>query len=432
MRGRWLAVLFGVLVLVVGAAVLQFQAGARQRADREQKELDNELALAREAGLPTTLEEFLKTVPVADPVDNAAPFVQALGNKPAKYPENYAELGYALTFKPTPAVIAEAKAELAKLEPELRLADEVMKRSKYVAKRDYSLGPALMLPDAQSLKSLAKDLLLRAQVKAAHGHHTDAIEDITKARKIDNFCQQDPLMILHLVGESVTAMVMQVVCELSLVHRGIAEYRHAAASFVEDQAIPNLRADLRYELVSALQTVELCATKEGREQIGLSEEDAKLPATAGLLTMLQSPTEGKVKVVRGFRLIWEAAKDPADHDKMDEGSSLMWQGMMAFPTAAKLYESLDGEGPAFGSMGVTNQRKARLVLWKAVVRGLQSPNVAKSIKADDLVSPVDGQPVRYSFDGQQIVVLASADGKPKVVVPRVPKSMGTRQPGQVD
>jgi hypothetical protein len=142
-----------------------------------------------------------------------------------------------------------------------------------------------------------------------------------------------------------------------------------------------------------------------------------------------------------MREYWAALGGPIKgmDARAGKAESHIYQGLISFPTAAKVYEAIEGSGRS-----VTydmNQVISRKLAYRALLRALSPKKIPKTIKTKDLLSPWDGKPIRYQSDGKKIEITVSADKgegepfilalPPRKIKPPVkpePKSEGTELP----
>jgi len=81
--------------------------------------------------------------------------------------------------------------------------------------------------------------------------------------------------------------------------------------------------------------------------------------------------------------------------------------LLAFPVAGKLYSEFT---PASDQVVERLKSwKSFKVRWTAVERALAGARVASKIDTSDLLSPYDGKPLRYSYDGKHIHIELDSD-----------------------
>lgn len=81
--------------------------------------------------------------------------------------------------------------------------------------------------------------------------------------------------------------------------------------------------------------------------------------------------------------------------------------MMAFPTASMMLFMLVDDPKNLGQRELNWE--ANLQRWRGLVRALEGPRPPVKIKVDDLLSPFDGKPLEYRFDGKQMKLTVSGD-----------------------
>ena len=155
---------------VYRVAVRYWDFGAASR------ELPAAVERYRADGLPFLARDLLPT-PVS-PEKNAAPAIRAAMR--AMPPEG---------TKPTSALYDKPLALLAAAKD----------RPKVDFKRDWDLGPNVLLPEYAPMKTLAKALVLRAEGAARRGDDAAALRDLVLARRIALWAGEEPTLISLLV-----------------------------------------------------------------------------------------------------------------------------------------------------------------------------------------------------------------------------------------
>jgi hypothetical protein len=134
-----------------------------------------------------------------------------------------------------------------------------------------------------------------------------------------------------------------------------------------------------------------------------------------IVPIFLSQAKARVEIVRAERAYYAALGRPSKDRQqlLDQAKLNLSKSFFAFPTAANIYENLNS------GQGQTNDREAvweaRRQQYAALLRALDGPVVPRSVKTSDLLSPFDGKPLKYSYDGKQIVITVSgfeSDSKP--------------------
>jgi len=408
MQINGLAILVGIIAVGAGFLLVPAQCEKMEEA-RLQAELKHELEAARREGIPITVAEFEATLPVVKPEDNAAPIYAQIAKLKEKQTGPVTTMANKLLSEPSPKVLQEGRQLLVKESATLDLGKKGAKLSGFRADREWSQGAGVIFPDLTGLIHTMKLLTIEGAL-AAESNPAEALESVRALRSMAGQLKQEPAGMSHLMAMRLETYVVRNLGTWAIRHPAhrkvyLAELKAVAESFKE----PDMKAVWRLELYSALHLLEQVQTKEGRAQIGLREEDVKQAAEiSSAFRELQPVTKGKTRVVKGFRQIWKSLDGPEAmrRDEKKAGLFEMYQGLMSYPLAGQVHETLGG-GPA----DLLEAASAKHVMLRGLVRALEGSTIPKSIRTDDLVSPLDGKPIRYTFDGKRIEINAGADSE---------------------
>lgn len=395
-------------VVVLGGAASAIMLVRRAGAAKDESLFQEQMRRARAEGMPTTAAEYAATIPPAKPEDNAAPLYRKLRQtiRPlSKQSPAVPKADLELTFHPSPEAKKAALALLSSYKAALDLADQAAKKPRCWFDRDWSQGYAVLFPEYADIKALARAVLLRGSLAAAEGRSADALADTRKTVQIAKHAREEPHLISHLVGEAIYQIAMRDLVCWAFTHRDVPVYREELSRLIDDFPRPDLKAEHSGDLYSILAFVDQSLTPEGRKMIGLKEED--IPSGVNVVAMI-APPHAKARIVEAEREIWGAlSASPSEMagliDKADRDLNM---ALLAYPIAAKVFQALDG-----GSDELIPKRKARTDAvrreYVAVVRAISGSETPKKIDTSDLLSPFDGKPLKYSFDGHQIVIEVS-------------------------
>lgn len=147
----------------------------------------------------------------------------------------------------------------------------------------------------------------------------------------------------------------------------------------------------------AVYVLDRCWTRKGRAKFGVQE-----PTLRQKLTLALAPPDTKTKVVEGLREMMLATKlpHPARWAPMNAASQKVFEASRPFSDVWDLIFDNYGETEEW----VYNQRQVCQVCYRAVARALEHRDIPARLNTDDLISPITGKPVTYSFDGSVILV----------------------------
>lgn len=404
----------GLLVMATVAVAVPFsirkyfdhvREAERQEEMRYEREFREEMRLAREEGIPTTVAEFEATLPKIKPEDNAGPIYVELDKAMSKLDRKTRPTqldSRLLLWNSSAETRARAKLILDEARLELELIEKASKRSQSLIPRDWSKGAAILYPEYSRVKSGATALRIRSALFATEGDHASALRDAQSALQVASHMYQEPTMLGHTVGIVIETMSLQHLGDLVLRYPEEGLYRSELLRALRHRSLPPLRSFYGFDLIEVLSLMELSLTPSGRAEMGLTESD-EVP-NENLFLAIQSRGEGRVKVVRAMRDQWAALgePEPANRTALNRAGNQLFQGLMSFLNAAKMRE-----GPGSASDWVAARARTH-VTYEALARALEPSKIPKRIKTDDLLSPYDQKPVKYSFENGQIQIEVSA------------------------
>lgn len=115
-----------------------------------------------------------------------------------------------------------------------------------------------------------------------------------------------------------------------------------------------------------------------------------------MFSKLQAPQVGRMRVVKGHRMLFESFALPQAQrvEAQEAAKSEIYQGLVSFPTAAVVYESFVDSDAALE--GDPEARFAtRIAMFTAFLRAQRAFRVGRKLDLHDLRSEFDGTPVRY-------------------------------------
>lgn len=401
-----------IALVTVGAGLTIYlleKSAAAASAAEDERLAQIQLKLARAEGIPTTAEEFKATIPVAKPEENAAPFYRQL-KKPlhidTRLKSRLTALLKTLPYGGSAEANQSAKELLVKFEPALALVDQAATKPRCWFDRDWSLGGAVYFPELDDIKVAAQALAVRGSVEANSGKPLDAIADAHKLFKMGKHLYEEPNAIPRFVGDRIYGHALKALANWSFSHREVPQYRQALKDAIDQMPRPNLKAEHSSDLYCVLNLIDQCSTPEKMKKWGLSEEAQSVSAAANIVSKV-APKHAKARIIEASRKIWAAIDSaPEDmQDTVDAASMDILQAMLAFPVAAKLYDPL-GLGADYVGQRIPKFEALRQQ-FVAAYRALKGPSIAKQIQTSDLLSPFDGKPLAYHFDGRQIVITVS-------------------------
>jgi len=403
---KWAIGCGSLFVVAVIATGIYRVALNRREAARDEAALQEQFRLARADGIPTSYEEFTRTIKPAKPSENAAPVYVQLNR--AKHPLSLpAGIENDLLMRPTSAHTKDAKDYLRSQGGDLALIDKAAALPRCWFNRDWSLGPAVLMPELQTMKTAARLLAFRGSVAVSEGRLPDALRDIHKMETLSVQVREEGTVIPVLVSNGIRANALHHLALWAFMHPEAPVLAKAMEPLLRDWPKSDLQQMNRDELIQLLWLVDASETKEGLAKIGVKPEDtSRLDIIAPLVL---SRSKARIDMVKAERRIWAALGGTATkRAKALESAKLSRNmSMMAWPTAARIYMQLAGDVLASGDDPSDQIVEAQRLQYTALRRALGRGRIPKRIDTHDLLSPFDGKPLAYQFDGRQITVTVS-------------------------
>ncbi|HMS53885.1 MAG TPA: hypothetical protein PKA27_00665 [Fimbriimonadaceae bacterium] len=414
-------VLLGGAVLAVAGLVGWWGYNRKARSAFEEQ-----LRLARQEGMVTSAAEFRARIPNATDTENAASIYRNLkGRLPTTI--DFADLTKQVAYKAGRHDLNMARKFLQEYRPVLQDLDVAVERPRCWFDRRWEDGAATLMPELAQMKSAARLILLRATVAVADGNSKAAIQDVERTRKLAKHAGEEPTMIARLVEAGIHRMALDALASWSFSNRNQPLYAQLMIQTVQSLPNPNLKEENLGSLYEILSLIDLCSTPEGRHQLGLSEPD--ISPLEGPMSLLINPWKAKALIVEAERDRWRALTKPDQNleAELDKATRKLYRGLLAFPTAANLHTMLgSGNDPVLDRQVAFSTGMLR---FKALARALSQPKIPKQIDTRDLLSPLDGKPLHYEFNGKQVRIWVSGDdheGEP-VVLKVPPDSVLSKQ-----
>lgn len=391
MRHKWILGIGLVVVTVPFAAIMIGRA-------RAEAAFQAQLRLARSEGIPTNGREYAATIPAARPEENAAPIYRSLPERSSE--GDWARKLEVLLIKDGASRLGEAEAFLRKNEATYKAIDEAAALPRCWFDRDWTDGPAVMMPEFMLVKRSARLLALRGSVAATRGDHAAALRDVDRIFRLADHGGEEGHFISRSLADAIRTLGLRRLAIWGSLHRDRKEYRAALAKALGEDPKADLQREHASDLYSHLWLIENLQTPEGLEKIGLKEED--IPKAAKILPLFMNEGEARIALVAAERKLWSAyGSDSPDPAAIETIRRDRLMALFAFPGAPDLSESLM---PQDFDETSTQRRITRRLTYTALLRVIEGPAVPRKIKTNDLLSPFDGKPLRYRFDGKQITL----------------------------
>lgn len=358
-----------------------------------------QLRLARAAGFATTHAEYAAGLPKVTGSDNAAPFY--LPSEPRKISSDAGLHLEVLAEEPSGENLAKAKDYLTRQRDRLTQIELAVQKPYCRFDRDWRDGAAVLLAEYSQMRQAAQLLMLRGVVAAAEGRQEAAIRDIDRTRVVARHLEGESMAVPTLIAISIRASGLRLLAEWSLPEDSRQAYLDALRKSLDDAPRDVLRARWNDELCNLLSTIDLCSTEKGRAKLGLTEDE--VAPGEGLFANLIDPWTARSNLVAAYLAVWKSLDEPLEVRLrvFDAHEPAMTKAMLSFLTASKLVDP----SSLRNTLALRERWISQLRQWEVVHRALTQTPIPESMPLSDIVSPFDGKPLGYQFDGKQIVVI---------------------------
>ncbi len=393
-------------IWVGSIALLILVGGTKYRSYLHEGELDEQLRLAWEEGIPTNADQFASLIRKGDPSQNAGPYYTKLVGKLPWPSWPWLELEE-LMATPNSRTIANAKAQLQARAADFALVEAAVKLPDCWIDVDWKQAAALVISEGAVIRSLGGCLALRAAVAATEGKSKAAIQDIERIFKLAEHARVLPQFWGQNASEAIYRMGLSQLAHWSYSN---PEFLPALTKAVSHYPAFNFKRERAGALFYELSAAELSMTPEGRRLLGANPGDFRLEDY--VYPVVLSQTGAKIAMIRAERKLWATRHLPWSQREavLRDVEELVERASLAFPILGHQLEVLGDDG--YPESRPENWESRRLQ-YLALTRALAAGKPSKAIKTSDLLSPFDGEPLTYAFDGKQIVIGVSR-------VPRTP------------
>lgn len=181
---------------------------------------------------------------------------------------------------------------------------------------------------------------------------------------------------------------------------------------IDQWPVPDVRRAAASLLIIDLQAAELLQAPSGRQRLGFKREDYTWEHA---LYSKFGPPNARAMLVSGNRGLWNALKLPSGRrvTAMAPALRTLERAYVAYPPMGDRFNM---EPPRFDWLDnyETNVVVGKLQ-FKALARALKlrrpglpmaslQPDPTKRVDTSDLISPIDGKPVRLSIEGGKLII----------------------------
>ncbi len=149
-------------------------------------------------------------------------------------------------------------------------------------KRQWELGPGLMLPEYAYSRSACSLLIARSRIFLADGNIKDALASLDTASKLANLIGKEPVTIAALVKVSIQSMVLREVGDFVRTHsKDLGSLEVCRKVVLDLGAVPSVRDAIGAELMSGRIAVKMLGRRDGEKIFGEGQNKVLFAARFG-------------------------------------------------------------------------------------------------------------------------------------------------------
>ena len=175
----------------------------------------------------------------------------------------------------------------------------------------------------------------------------------------------------------------------------------------------DLKKARRFDIFYNLSIFELCTTEKGRGEF-LDQSTAGIAPGAGFGAALAHPPQrGRLMIIKGILMQRDAVGKPRSEmtEAYRAGAQQMLEGYRSVPRSESVV--CDLVSVKVDPASDLDLRDAQAMVTRAYLRAMKRGKPPMTLDTKDLISPIDGLPVRYHFDGTEMVIDAGEIGDQK-------------------
>lgn len=363
--------------------------------------LRTQFELARKDGIPTNTAEFLATISPALPGENAAPYYKQLRAVPFQKID-LVNVDADVSIRYSPSTLTAAQEELERYSSQISLADKAARLPRCWFDRDWSQGEIAYCPEYHLMRSAARAVAVRGSIAAGAGDWKEAIHNSEELFVISRHAGEEGTPTSVRARDTVFQLAVQHLAVWAFKHPALPAYRNALDAAIKRWPKVNLQHIYRDSFRTALLVLDKMRTREGRKELGLKESNVS--PLEGVAGWVKNRTKAQIDVASAERRKWEALALPASRraKPCDEADDQISDALLAFPT-------LYGQDGVLDSIGVTGRKydlkwEALRLSYCVLAEALRRGRPPTSLNTGRWLSPFDGRPLDYSWDGKQVIV----------------------------
>lgn len=251
-------------------------------------------------------------------------------------------------------------------------------------------------------------MMLRGALYDASGDVQSALREARRMLVMANHAREEPTGIAQMVSLAIYRTHVSYLADLAAAHRDEQTYRSELAKSIRQWPTINRKLERREHLFDLLIFIDQCATPQGlREKVGLREDQMPSGPAVPIANLFLNKTRARTSIVKAERAYWKALELPVSQrqEALDEATLQQNMALFAFPTASSIWGALSGEEDTSDTREKT--LAATRLMYVAALRALDGKTPPRKLDTNDLLSPFDGKPLSYSYDGRRMRMLIS-------------------------
>ncbi len=387
-RPRRTPLLIGVVLVSSCLLPYGWISWARAAAERAYQE---QLALARKEGIPTTTEEFAALMPPVAPEENAALHYKKLEGLSFDFTTSN-NLQFKLVREPSPELLEQANKFLATHQQTLEHLDAATSLAKCRFDRDWSKVGFVRSQGGSAAHSSSHLLKLRGTYRMLKGDAQGAIADADRIGQMADHFGQEPSPSAQHIRDNLEDDVLEALADWSYARRGDPIFLDALNERI-DRYSQNAKKSPVWAswLVDGAYILDRIWTASGRTELNI-----KSTTFGQQVRLALAPVDTKARIMEGLRELTTAAK-LAQPDR----SLKMKAARQRVREAAKPLDGLVYVLPLETSQDLFESRR---LYFRALARAFKHRDIPATLDTSDLIHPSTGRPITYSFDGLVISV----------------------------
>ena len=356
--------------------------------------LEKNLAVARQIGLPTSLAEFKQSLPQVSEDENGANLYQEiLGRGRNSYrfltpvPEGQFDLQKWREFEKANA-------------PELTKIERLAEYDFMLLERNWEDGVGVSYPELTVYRNWVNVMSKLAYISSANGDHMQALARFRVADRLIRQLKHIPGVVAGVVHSSMTSILVNQIMA-SAYQSNDPRYEWFLIKTMKDTAVPNWKSIYQFQIVEMFESIEISKLPKGYERFGMSESEAEIPP-AGLAVAELRMSQGNVKadIVAGVVEKVRSTRLPLEQQRIaiSNANFKIMSSLLAYPFVAKVLELPLEDDTEFK---ISYFSKEMEVVTEAFRKCLHQAPGNTPEPLNDLIIPISNVPIKAWTDDKQ-------------------------------